>query len=139
MNDTGTVHWIRPGGTVVVETNVQSPSFDKMKEFLDGHSEHVSVLYKGKPASMFVHEFGRILGLPRNAVATEIYFAASRARGKDPMAEFEARETTDPKPEDAIPGGGVLQRDTQVINLDPTPNEPPGIHGPAILLEGFPL
>ena len=138
MNDTGTVHWIRPGGTVVVETNVQSPSFDKMKEFLDGHSEHVSVLYKGKPASMFVHEFGRILGLPRNAVATEIYFAASRARGRDPIAEFERKGTTDPKSEDAIPDGWPTLA-TQVINLDPTPNEPPGIHGPAILLEGFPL
>ena len=136
MNDIGTVHWIRPEGTVFIATNTESPTFDKMKEFLGGHSEHVTVLYKGKRASMFVHEFGRILGLPRNAVATEIYFAASRARGKDPMTEFEKKGTTDIRPED-ISDGPFKTAD--IVNLDPTPNEPPGIHGSAILLEGFPL
>lgn len=139
MTDLGTVHWIRPEGTVVVETNAESPTFDKIKEFLGGHSEHVTVLYEGKRASMFVHEFGRIQRLPRNEKATEIYFAASRARGIDPMAEFEAFGSTIPEGEEGPEG---VMKDTpfgraRVISMDPTPNEPPGIHGPAILLVGF--
>lgn len=45
--------------------------------------EHVRVLYKNAPCSMFVDEFGAILSPPLavNPKATEIYHAASKRRG----------------------------------------------------------
>lgn len=128
------VHWINIDGTERIERSMQGPTFNEMKDFLGDNAEHVTVLYEGKRCSMFVHEFGRVLGLPRNEKATEIYFAASRSRGHDPMAEFEKRGTTDMRPED-VPEGPF--KTANIVNLDPTPNAPPGIHGPAILLVGF--
>lgn len=133
------VHWINVDGTERIEENVESPTFNAMKDFLGDNAEHVTVLYANRRCSMFVHEFGRIQGLPRNEKATEIYFAASRSRGIDPMAEFEAFGSTIPEGEEGSEG---VMKDTpfgraRVINLDPRPNEPLGIHGPAILLVGF--
>jgi len=137
------VHWINVDSTVRIEENAESPTFNAMKDFLGDNAEHVTVLYEGKRASMFVHEMGRVIGLPRNRLATEIYFAASRARGIDPVAEFVKKGTTGMKPGDITMSGSAFElpegwpADTKITNLDPTPNEPPGIHGPAILLEGF--
>jgi hypothetical protein len=39
------------------------------------YPEHVSVLFKGAPADMFVDETGVLKGLPRNEAATAIYRA----------------------------------------------------------------
>lgn len=128
------VHWIDPEKDEIIEEATMPPVWDAMVEFLGGQPESVTVLYKGRRTLMFVHEMGRVIGLERNPAATEIYFAASRARGADPMAEFEKRGTTDMRREDVDDGPF---KGAEIINMDPTPNEPPGIHGPAILLEGF--
>lgn len=44
--------------------------------------EHVTVLFNGKRADMFVDEMGIARGLPPNAAATEIYHAAAKAQGR---------------------------------------------------------
>lgn len=62
-----------------------------LNEQRDTHPEHVHVLFNGARRSMFVDEFGSgVYGrdpLPVNDAATEIYWAASRARGLDPAKE----------------------------------------------------
>ncbi len=131
----GKVTWINVDGTTKVENVVgKPPSGESMKEFLGDWPEHVTVLHNGKRASMFVHEMGRVLGLPRNVKATEIYFALSRSQGRDPMAEFEAMGNTGPKKRENVdtPFGKATE-----YNMDPRPTEPPGIFGPAILMEGY--
>lgn len=71
MNEGGSVIW------------PQEPSLGDLRLLIEpivgGDLEHVTVLadFKGglafKPADMFVHERGLIVGLPRNANATDIY------------------------------------------------------------------
>lgn len=56
----------------------QDPGYSTLREIvvphLGGHPmEHVSVLYDGKPADMFVDSDGQMRGLDRNVVATQIY------------------------------------------------------------------
>ena len=46
----------------------------------DADLEHVSVLFKGERADMFVDEIGLMKGLPRNDAATDIYRANTLAR-----------------------------------------------------------
>lgn len=48
--------------------------------------EHVYILLNGEPGDMFVHERGKLIGLPRNEAATRIYRANTLARepGTDP-------------------------------------------------------
>jgi hypothetical protein len=129
----GKIHWIKGDGTKTVEESEQTPTFHKMKDFLGDHPEHVSVLYEGKLTSMFVHEFGRIVFDERNPTATDIYFALSRAQGFDPESLTSEMETDAARQwADHL---GVPPEN--VINLDPAPEKPPGIYGPAILLEGF--
>ena len=66
-----------PGATV--QAGAPGPGYDALRPFLEeilgGPLEHVSVLWHGKPADMFVRETGRIDGLPRNEEATAIYRA----------------------------------------------------------------
>lgn len=50
--------------------------------------EHVTVLYEGQRRDMFVDEFGALLRVPPNEVATEIYWNASKARGETPNDEW---------------------------------------------------
>jgi hypothetical protein len=57
------------------------PSYKEIKALMlpliEGaeYPEHVSVLFKGAPADMFVDETGVLKGLPRNEAATAIYRA----------------------------------------------------------------
>jgi hypothetical protein len=130
---TGRVHWINGDGTERIEETDEGPSFEAIKDFLGGWSEHVSVLYDGRPTSMFVHELGRSAFKERNPLATEIYFAASKARGVDPedkVAEIKEVEATAERL--GIPVENITY-------LDPEPQKPVGIYGPAILLEGIAL
>lgn len=64
------------------------PGYKAIAAFVDpiigGHLEHVTVLHKGARADMFVEEFGAVNGMPVNVAATEIYWAASKARGEHP-------------------------------------------------------
>lgn len=66
-----------PGATVAA--GAPGPGFDILRRLLEtylgGNLEHVSVLWNGKPADMFVHETGRLDGMPRNEAATAIYRA----------------------------------------------------------------
>ena len=128
----GTIHWIATDGTVTTEEADKAPNRKWMQRFVGGNIEHVSVLYKGHfPTHMYVNETGRLDNLPINPTATEIYYAASRYRGVEP---------TDPE---------AVRRDTErfaaelgappeaIITVDPQPDLPPAIHGPAVLLEGI--
>jgi hypothetical protein len=73
-----------------LEPGDDGPGYDQLKAFieplLDGAPlEHVSVLWNGKPADMFVDELGRLElttrpPLPRNEEATTIYRAAALRR-----------------------------------------------------------
>lgn len=47
-----------------------------IEPIVGGHLEHVNVLFNDRESDMFVHEEGRIFGLPRNDTATDIYLAA---------------------------------------------------------------
>jgi hypothetical protein len=61
-------------GDVVIEERSHEPAWDDIKIFLDGANvEHVSVLFNGKPAHMYVDEDGLSKTLPFNRKATRIY------------------------------------------------------------------
>jgi hypothetical protein len=60
--------------------------------------EHVSVLFEGKPADMFVDENGHAKNLPRNEAATAIYRAYS----------LRQHPNTDPESLPFIAGTAVL-------------------------------
>lgn len=51
-----------------------------IEPLVGGHMEHVTVLFNNRESDMFVHEEGRLLGLPRNEKATEIYLTAWKKR-----------------------------------------------------------
>lgn len=71
----------RPGATGPEAKEVNLPpdgGYGELKEILTplldgGRLEHVSVLFNGKAADMFVDDIGVLKGLPRNDAATEIY------------------------------------------------------------------
>jgi hypothetical protein len=46
-----------------------------IEPIVGGPMEHVNVLFNDRMSDMFVHELGRLLNLPRNEEATEIYLA----------------------------------------------------------------
>lgn len=86
---------LRPGRETevkVVDLPLQ-PGFDRIdaliRPLLDGHDmEHVTVLYDGRRADMFVDEMGGCIGLPVNDAATAIYRAATLRRA--PLANPDA-------------------------------------------------
>lgn len=131
----GKIHWIAPSGTETIEESLQGPSVNEMRDFLKGDSEHVTVLYKLRQTSMYVHEYGRSLWADRNPTATEIYFAASRARGIDPEDQEQAEKAL----LEMAKNLGVPE--SKIVRLDKEEGmaQKPGIYGPAILLEGFPF
>ena len=83
---------IQPTGPEV-ETSVDwpnDPGYDLIKRLVlpilkfrrkEANLEHVSVLYQGQRADMFVDDMSAIEGLPPNPRATAIYHAASKAAG----------------------------------------------------------
>jgi hypothetical protein len=87
----------RASGKIEMADLSDMPSLDEIKSAvvpLLGSGcmdlEHVSVLYNGKRADMFVDEFSSIVRpkdgrypLPVNEAATDIYHAASRMRGEN--------------------------------------------------------
>ncbi len=115
----GYIHWINTDGTERIEEAKFEPDWDEMRDFVGGYIEHVNVLYKGKQTAMYVHEEGRIIDLPINPVATDIYMANTRAREAAGKGAFKWPE-------------GV-----KVISLDPRPDLPPSIHGPAVVMENL--
>ena len=130
--DKGTVHWFNDKGVETIFVDVESPTIDSMEEYIGGKTEHVTVLYNGQSCSMFVHEFGRSMWADRNPTATSIYFAASKARGIDPEDEGQARKEVEALAESM----GISHENIHYME-DPATAKPPGIYGPAVLLEGF--
>ena len=126
---TGYIHWLAVGKPERIEEATKEPALEAMQDFVGGFTEHVNVLYKGKQTSMFVHDEGATLGFPVNEEATKIYWAMSAARGVD-LADKEQREA-DQKAFWARFGN------VKHIDLNPTPDQPPMIHGNAIVLEGI--
>lgn len=135
MSVMGNIHWINADGTERIEASPLGPTFNAMEKFVGGQTEHVSVLYNGYPASMFVHEFGRRQWPDRNPNATEIYFAASRARGVDPEnEEYATQELLKLADSMGVPHENIVRLDKAEGMA-----KAPGIYGPAILLENFPI
>lgn len=127
----GKVHWIGTDGGYGIEDSNAVPDTEAMRKFVGGYLEFVHVFHNGSMHYMIVNDEGRLKGLPVNKPATEIYFAASRARGVEP---------TDPEQSKADADNWARSKGIDpkaVIHLDPRPDEPPGIHGPAILLENI--
>lgn len=62
----------------------EDPGYDRLRALagphIDGDWEHVTVLYQGKRADMFVDGESVRKGLPPNAKATEVYRAAWMAQ-----------------------------------------------------------
>ncbi len=77
----GAVEWPKEPGYDAIKTLVQPLLQDGIKRHVN--FEHVAVLFKRQRASMFVDDYGAFMGLPVNRAATEIYHAASKARGAD--------------------------------------------------------
>ena len=73
-------HWINVNGTEEVKDDEGEPVWADMQEFVGGHLELVSVLYKGERCHMLVHDEGAIMGFPVNMTATGIYREATRER-----------------------------------------------------------
>ncbi len=127
----GTIHWIDTDGTTREETAHSMPNWELMQKFVEGYIEIVNVYHNGAMHQMLVNDEGRMRDMPMNKVATEIYFAASRARGVEPTDPEQAKA-------DADKWAKSLGADPDfVVHLDPKPDLPPGIHGPAILLENI--
>lgn len=125
----GLIHWMPVEGPEVTEDASEQPEYERLREYVGGWIEYVSVLYKGKRTTMVVNEEGRLNDLPINERATEIYYAAAASQGVD-LADKDQREAH----------SDALWRDrgvdpSQVLHLDPQPDKPPAIHGPAIVLE----
>ena len=125
----GTLHYIYHDKPEMVMPATKAPNLATMQEFVGGDIEHVTVLYNGKRTSMFVNDMGAMNGLPVNEAATKVYWAASAARGID-LGNKEQREKAS---DDFWARFGNIPR----IDLNPHPDQPPFIHGNAIILEGI--
>lgn len=115
----GYIHYFDTEGNESIEDAREPLSLEEMQAYVGGYIELVHVLYKDKPTYMVVHDEGRILGLPINEKATDIYLEASRRnpeRAKELEREWEAMGA-------------------KIIKLDPRPDLPRAIHGPAIVYE----
>ena len=89
------IHRIWPDGRHEIEEAEELPAFEDMQKFVEGWVERVKVLYEGKPTNMVVNEEGLLKGMELNSKATEIYHAATLARGL-------------PRPEAVIVGPAML-------------------------------
>ena len=126
------VHWI-PADTsqpITVEMKGSAPAFEKLQEYVGGYVEYVTVLFKGKTASMVVNEEGAITGLPVNKRATQIYYALSRQHGYEPTDP----KSADQQKKDYLKSRG-LSEDTKVYTLGPSGT--PMIYGDVLVLEGI--
>lgn len=125
--------WIKPDGTMEVHETPGEPSWDDMKEFVGGFLEHVSVLFQGRRCSMFVHEEGALIPLDVNSVATEIYYAASRARGVEPTDDASREADAEAQLRELAKNLNVKPENIHNITLGPP--GAPKIHGPVVLLD----
>ncbi len=126
----GMIHYLPiRGNPELIRESSEAPTLTEMQEFVEGYIEHVNVLYKGKRTTMIVNDEGAVKGLPVNEAATKIYWAASAARGID-LADKEQREKDQ---NEFWAKFGNIPR----IDLNPNPDQPPMIHGNAIVLEGI--
>ncbi len=70
----GTITWLRPNQSPVVEEATKPPTMDKLREYVDGWVELVRVLDPDdKPAQLIVNEEGAIQGLEFNEIGTKHY------------------------------------------------------------------
>jgi hypothetical protein len=83
----------RPGSDEVELRELPGRAWDDCKDAVAAlvdceWPEHVTVLHERRRADLFVHERGAILRLPVNELATQLYWAASKARGIKDFAGF---------------------------------------------------
>jgi len=128
--------WIQPNGDEEQHELDQEPTFTDMQKFVGGHIEIVNVLYQDKACHMIVHEEGMILQLPVNEVATEIYHAASKARGVDPLNPTDLKKDREDHYNNMAKNLGIERSALKVVELGLT-LLPPMIYGPAIVFEGL--
>lgn len=130
-----------PSGAII-DLGPQVLSYQQLKSTIGGYIEHVTVLDRIERSprgdrwiytSMYVHEEGRLIGLPHNPKATAIYqrnIRAQRPGHPYPFAEVEQEMQA------AATKAGVFY-----INLsesDPTSDpDYPDIVGPAIYYQGW--
>ena len=107
-----------------------------MQDFVGGHIEIVSVLYLGKKAHMIVHEEGMILQLPVNGTATEIYHAATKARGVDPLNPEALKKDREAFYCQMAKNLGIERDNLEVVEMGHEEGIAPMIYGPAIVFEG---
>ena len=125
---------IMPDGTETVKEWPGEPPYEDMKEFVGGYIELVTVLNGGKRCHMIVNEEGMILGLPINDAATEVYYAASRARGVEPTDD--AQRLADSQAAFESLKKGLDPEGKGIAHINLCPPGAPKIHGPAMLLDG---
>lgn len=77
----GSLTIIAHTGRMLSGTCSKRPDSERLAEWVSGEPETVYVLHNGQRAHMIVNEQGHALGLPANAVATQIYWANTRAKG----------------------------------------------------------
>ena len=126
-------YWIKPDYTVEIKETAGEPSWEDMKEFVGGYLEHVSVLFDNRPCSMFVNEEGALIPLEENIIATQVYYAASRARGVDPANDAEREADQLAQLEKLAEGLGVPKENIKTFSLGPP--GAPKIYGPVILFD----
>ena len=131
--------WIQPDGTTEIHELEGMPRYDddvwkQAKEFIGGYFEFVHVLFNGERCDMIVDEDGIMKQLPVNAVATEIYYAASRARGVEPTCDASREADSQAQLERLAAGLKIDPKNIRTFNLGPP--GAPKIYGPAIVFEG---
>ncbi len=126
--------WIQPDGSEEQHDTPEAPMWSEMQRYVGGNLEIVNVLYKGKKCHMLVHEEGMLVPLPKNPVATEIYYAASRARGVEPTKKRQSDADAEEQLGRLAASLGVPAEIFVTLELGGDMEN--CIYGPAIVLEG---
>ncbi len=126
------VIWVNADGTKLELTDtIVLPEWSDMGVHCGGDLiEHVTVMFLGRRASMFVDEEGRMKYEQRSLFGTEVYFTNARLRGQDPesVQDIKAR---------AVEMGKEMGfSEDQIVTL-PSSDKPEGIYGPSVILVGF--
>ncbi len=126
--------WIQPDGSEEIHHLDHDPTLTQMQEFVGGNVDIIQVLYLGKPCHMVVHDEGMLIPLPKNLVATEIYYTASRARGVEPTDRKASQADSDAQIAGFAASLGIAPEN--IVSLDLGNDMENCIYGPAIVLEG---
>jgi hypothetical protein len=94
-----------------IELTHACPKLILLEELLEVphlHIEHVTAMWQGKRAHMFVHDEGKLIGLPRNPKATAIYYNIAAMRTGKPAYNDLSSEAPSLHAYDYIAGPAAL-------------------------------